>query len=258
MPERSNDESFIEASRAPFVEHFAELKTRLLWCCAAFILAAGVSYIYAGSAYSFLIKPLADAMPGDNRRMIYTGLTEAFVVYVKLSLFLGFIISFPFIAFQLYCFLAPGLYKSERAIFIPYLIISPALFLLGAALAYYVAFPVAWKFFLSFESQNQQSIPILMEAKISEYLSLSMQIIIAFGLCFQLPVILTLLARIGLVSSTWLALKRKFAIVIIFIVAAILTPPDVLSQLMLAVPLLLLYEISVYTCRLIEKRNTDA
>lgn len=233
-------------------DHLAELKMRLLICGVVFLIAFVGCYYYAEPIYRFLLKPLERYYAAQlGRRMIYTGLTEAFFTYVKLAVFGAFILTFPVWSMQLYRFIAPGLYKHERRVFLPYLTLAPLLFLLGSCLVYYLIFPTAWQFFLSFETI--EGLPIQMEARVSEYLSLVIQLILAFGLAFQLPIVLTLLIRAELLSVAALKRKRRYAIVAMFSLAAILTPPDIFSMIGLAMPLLLLYECSIIAGQWIEK-----
>jgi sec-independent protein translocase protein TatC len=244
----------------PLLEHLIELRRRLLWSAVAFMLAFFVCYHFSGAIYLFLARPLERIMQakGEQPHLIYTALYEAFFTYLKVGVFGATFVSFPVVASQIWMFVAPGLYRSEQRAFLPFLIATPVLFLLGAALAYYFVFPFAWKFFLSFETPGGQDVlQIQLQAKVSEYLSLVMKLIMAFGIAFQLPVLLTLCAKVGLTSSRSLKKYRRYAYVGCFIIAAILTPPDVITQTGLAVPLIALYEISIVCARLVERKPVD-
>lgn len=239
----------------PLQGHLLELRRRLLWSFVAMIVGTAICFIFVEELYSFLIQPLASAMDGnDTQRLIYTGLTEAFFTYLKVAFFGGVFLTFPILATQVWRFVAPGLYKGEKKAFLPFLIATPVLFITGGAIVYFVVMPMAWPFFLSFQSTDT-ALPIQLEARVSEYLDLVMVLMFAFGLCFQLPVLLTLMGKAGLITAEALARKRKYAIIITFIVAAFLTPPDVISQVLLAIPVLALYEISILLVRSSEKKK---
>ena len=254
----------IEDKPQPLIEHLIELRRRLLWAVGAFFIAFLVCFYFAKQLFNLLVLPFkwAVSWAGFSHRnveLIYTAPQEFFFTQIKVAMFGAFVIAFPVIAQQVYKFVAPGLYKNERAAFLPFLIASPILFLIGAGLVYFFFTPMVMWFFLAMEQgggEGQVSIQLL--PKVSEYLSLIMSLIFAFGLVFQLPVISSLLVRAGFIDAKALAKKRKYAIVISFVVAAVLTPPDPVSQIGLALPAILLYEISIYTARLIERQRARA
>ncbi len=250
----------LDDRQMPLLDHLIELRNRLMYAAGAILAGFLVCYFFADHIYGFLVQPLAEIYQGQTgRRMIYTGLTEAFLTYVKVAFWAGTFLTFPFVAVQLWLFIAPGLYRNEKQAFLPFLLATPVLFFIGGAIAYYVVFPLAWRFFLSFETQGGPgSLPIELEARVGEYLSLVMKMIFAFGLAFQLPVALTLMGRVGLISSQQLSASRRFAIVGVFVVAAVITPPDIISQITLAIPLLVLYEISIVAVRMVERRRAEA
>ncbi|MBX9977927.1 MAG: twin-arginine translocase subunit TatC [Alphaproteobacteria bacterium] len=240
----------------PLIAHLIELRTRLMYCLGVFLLAFGVSYYYSQEVFEFLVAPLTKLLQGQNRKLIYTGLTEAFLTYLKVALFTGFFVTFPMFALQIWAFMAPGLYHKEKKVFFPFLIATPFLFFLGAAFAYYVIFPSAYSFFLSFESPATETmLAIQLEAKVNEYLGFVMRLILAFGICFELPVVLSLLGRTGFVTWRGLLEKWRIAVVGIFTLAAVITPPDLLSMIGLALPLILLYGLSILMVRFLETKH---
>lgn len=260
----TNEDEDMQASAAPLLSHLMELRTRLMWCVVAFFIAMVFCYAFATQIFNLLVVPFQWAvhwrqLPEDQVRFIYTAPQEFFFTKIKIGAFGGLVISFPVIASQIYRFIAPGLYRNERQAFLPYLVATPILFILGGALVYFLIIPMAMWFFLSMEQPGGHGLASIQHLpKVSEYLSLIMTLIFAFGLVFQLPVAITLLARAGLVSSTALKEKRKYAIVIAFVAAAILTPPDPMTQIGLAVPTLLLYELSIIAARKVEQQKAAA
>jgi len=253
-----NDEN---EKKSSFIEHLTELRSRFIKSIVYLFLFFVVCYFFSENIYAFLVTPYADAVKDDglNRRMIFTALHETFITYLKVSFFAAMFITSPLILTQIWKFVAPGLYKNEKKALLPYLIATPALFLLGGMLVYYLIMPLAIKFFLSFETAAQlNNLPIQLEAKVNEYLSLIMRLIFAFGISFQLPVFLSLLARVGFIDSEYLKKRRKYVIVIIFAVAAVLTPPDPITQIGLGIPLLILYELSILSVSVIEKKKNNA
>ena len=243
-----------------FISHLSELRKRLINSFIFLVIFFIGCYFFAEHIYGFLVEPFAKAVKDDDleRRLIFTALQETFLTYLKVSFFTAFFVTCPFILMQIWKFIAPGLYKHEKIAILPYLVLTPILFFLGGILVYYLVMPLAIKFFLSFESSGiSTNLPIQLEAKVNEYLSLVMKLIFAFGISFQLPVVLSLLARIGVVDSLFLRERRKYVVVIIFAAAALLTPPDPITQIGLAIPLLILYELSIFSVRFIEKKNLE-
>ena len=253
-----NDE---KSKQGSFVEHLTELRSRLVKSFIYLFVIFIISYFFSENIYRFLVEPYAEAVKNDdiNRRLIFTALHETFITYLKVAFFAAIFITSPIILTQVWKFIAPGLYKNEKRALLPYLIATPTLFLLGGMLVYYLVMPLAIKFFLTFETSAQvTSLPIQLEAKVNEYLSLIMRLIFAFGISFQLPVLLSLLARTGFIDSEYLKKRRKYVVVIIFALAAILTPPDPITQIGLGIPLLILYELSILSVKIIQKKKDNA
>ena len=244
----------IDDTRAPLLEHLLELRRRLMWCIGALIVSFGVCFYFSEQIFGFLVRPLSEAFGQGHGRLVYTKLYEAFFVQVKVALFAAFFVSFPIIANQLWAFVAPGLYAKEKKAFLPFLVATPVLFTMGAELAYYAVMPTAFHFFLSFEGQSG-GLDVEALPSTDSYLSLVMQFILAFGISFLMPVLLMLLNRAGIVTRQQLLGVRRYMIVLAFVAAAVLTPPDVVSQLMLAIPLILLYEITLVTIWFTDRRE---
>ena len=247
----------IDDTKAPLMEHLIELRRRLNWSILALAVAFGICFYFADHIFAFLAQPLVSAFGPGQGKLVYTKLYEAFFVEVRVALFAAFFLSFPIIANQIWAFVAPGLYANEKRAFLPFLIATPVLFTMGGALAYYVVMPTAFKFFLQYEGNiggiQQEALPSM-----GDYLSLVMHFILAFGIAFLLPILLLLMERAGIVTRKQLVGGRRYAILIVFVVAAVATPPDILSQFMLAIPLLLLYELSLVAIWLTERRRAKA
>jgi sec-independent protein translocase protein TatC len=248
-----------DGHKMPLLDHLVELRSRLLKSVIALLLAFLACFFFAEEIYAFLTEPLAVILRErrEDPRMIFTALTEVFFTYVKVAFFAAAFITCPVFLTQLWLFVAPGLYKKEQKALAPFLVATPVLFFIGGALVYYVIFPLAAEFLIGFSEvpSGEGQLGVELEAKVSEYLSLIMSLIFAFGLCFQLPVIMTLLAKVGLATSAGMAAKRKYAVVAVFVAAAVLTPPDPVSQISLAIPIILLYEISIYMAKLVERKR---
>lgn len=258
----------IDDSTAPLIEHLAELRSRLIHSVVAFVIGMVICFTVATPVFNFLTAPLCDVLAesGQDCSLIFISPQEGFFVAIKISFLGGFILAFPYIGFQMWRFVAPGLYKNEKGAFLPFMIASPFMFLLGASFAFYVVTPLAYDFFLGFQQfgaegeavvgeQVNQGLSVVFQGSAQEYLNLTIKFIVAFGLCFQLPVLLTLMGKAGLVSAEGLASVRKYAVVAILVLAALVTPPDVITQIILFVVVYGLYEVSIFLVRRVEAKR---
>ena len=240
-----------------FVGHLTELRNRIIYCSLFFLFFFILSYFFVENIFSFFTEPLSNIIVNnENKRLIFTGLTEVFISYIKLSILVSIVFSLPFMIYQSWSFIAPGLLKKEKRTVIPFLFLIPFMFIISFFFVYYLIIPIAWEFFIGFnEFIPDQGLKIDLEPKVNEYLSLVLKLIFAFGIAFQLPVIIFLFTQLGIISSETLTKNRRYIIVIVFLTAALITPPDIFSQIGLAIPILFLYELSVFISKFIEKRR---
>ncbi|MFH1139856.1 MAG: twin-arginine translocase subunit TatC [Pseudomonadota bacterium] len=246
------EEEGIEKAKMPFTAHLEELRRRLIVCLIAVAAGFGVCYYFSTEIFQILMLPLLKALP-EGEKLIYTGLPEAFFTYLKVGMYGGIILAVPVISYELWGFVAPGLYKNERKYFIPFVIISTLLFLIGGFFGYFVVFPFGFQFFVGFADENLRAMP-----SVKEYFSLAIMLLFGFGVVFELPLVMVFLGKMGVVNAKMLSKGRKWAVLLVFVVAAILTPPDVVSQVLMAIPLMVLYEISIVLVRIMARKKAES